>query len=69
MYVLWFIVMASLFSSHSDINECDDPDTCHVNANCTDTIGSYECDCKTGFTGDGFDCSGTQGVLIDVISS
>ena len=45
----------------TDINECEDPGdnpTCHENANCTDTEGSYECTCNTGFSGDGFICLG-----------
>ena len=32
---------------------------CHTNASChTDDIGSYRCKCKTGYSGDGFNCSG-----------
>ena len=30
---------------------------CHINADCTDTDGSYTCTCKDGCTGDGFICS------------
>ena len=37
----------------SDISDCD------VNANCTNTYGSYKCKCKAGYTGDGHSCSGT----------
>ena len=43
-----------------DIDECADPllNDCHVNADCTNTIGSYQCKCKTGFSGDGkINCS------------
>src|SRR4029079_18757125 len=29
---------------------------CHPNAVCTDTDGSYECECKDGFSGDGHVC-------------
>ena len=29
-----------------------------MNAECTDTEGSYECECRTGYSGDGFNCSG-----------
>ena len=37
-----------------DINECQtEPWPCHVNANCSDTIGSFTCACKPGYTGDG----------------
>ena len=31
-------------------------DPCSINANCTDTQGSYECDCHIGYSGDGVDC-------------
>ena len=41
-----------------DIDECSlGTDMCHSNATCTDTDGSYTCSCKTGFSGDGFNCS------------
>ena len=44
----------------SDINECasDRLNTCDENANCTDTIGGYNCSCKPGYEGDGFNCTG-----------
>ncbi|XP_028518807.1 uncharacterized protein LOC110251682 [Exaiptasia diaphana] len=34
--------------------------SCSVNAQCTDTIGSYMCRCKPGFEGDGRTCSISQ---------
>jgi len=41
-----------------DINECiDGTSNCDVNANCTNTDGSFTCICKDGFTGDGITCS------------
>ena len=43
----------------SDINECDrSPSVCHVNADCQDTEGSFNCSCQTGFLGDGMTCNG-----------
>lgn len=37
-----------------DINECElGTDECDANANCTNTIGSYNCTCNEGFTGEG----------------
>ena len=41
-----------------DINECDDTATCHANATCSNTDGSFGCACKTGYTGDGITCNG-----------
>ena len=53
-----------ILSCLQDINECEDPGdnpTCHEHAKCIDTEGSYECTCNTGFSGDGFNCSGFKG--------
>ena len=40
-----------------DINECA-VEPCDVNANCTNTIGSFTCECNYGYTGDGMLCTG-----------
>ena len=31
---------------------------CHANATCTNTIGSYICDCDEGYDGNGTNCTG-----------
>lgn len=51
-----------------DINECDNDDLnrCHEDAECTDKIGSYECKCKTGFTGDGMICTESMFQLLQI---
>ena len=37
-----------------------DDTLCHVNATCTNTPGSYLCDCNTGYSGDGVaNCTST----------
>jgi len=36
-----------------DYNECTEGADCHVNAQCTDTEGSYTCTCLSGYVGDG----------------
>ena len=42
-----------------DIDECTaNTDNCHVNAICTNTIGSYTCQCMTGYEGNGTHCVG-----------
>jgi len=41
-----------------DINECEiNYGGCDADANCTNTIGSYECHCKPGYIGNGIECS------------
>ena len=38
----------------TNIDECaEGTHTCHANADCVDTIESYECTCKEGYSGDG----------------
>ena len=42
-----------------DIDECStNSHSCDVNAICSNTVGSYACACKAGFTGDGNTCTG-----------
>ena len=42
----------------TDINECQQENTCHSNASCINMPGSYMCECKPKFTGDGHNCEG-----------
>ena len=42
-----------------DIDECGAPSpVCDINANCSNTRGSYICTCRAGYTGDGKTCQG-----------
>ena len=45
-----------------DIDECEleSLNDCDVNANCSNTVGSYSCFCLSGFEGNGFNCSGVS---------
>lgn len=45
----------------ADINECaENLDDCHPDADCINTIGSYQCRCRPGFTGNGRQCQSPQ---------
>ena len=39
-----------------EIDECETT-PCDMNANCTNTPGSYSCDCNGGYSGNGTSCS------------
>ena len=62
---VWTLPAAINMSSYihvsptTDIDECaQDQDDCHPNAACVNTVGSYTCQCNTGFQGDGRGCTG-----------
>ena len=42
--------------------------SCHEKARCLNTVGSYKCQCTTGYAGDGFACVGMAFVLIIVVA-
>ena len=45
--------------SYLDINECAlIPKVCHPQANCSNVPGSFSCQCKAGFSGNGTNCTG-----------
>ena len=58
--VIRFNSYSFLFSfSYSDIDECEKGShDCHINANCTNTPGSYNCTCRPGYTGNESICKG-----------
>ena len=42
----------------ADIDECAaQTDACDLNAECSNTVGSYDCDCNKGYAGDGKSCA------------
>ena len=61
--VVFCVKSASLIT---DIDECasDTLNDCSPNATCTNTNGSYTCTCDTGYTGDGFNCTGICAIVI-----
>ena len=52
-------------STHVDIDECL-VSPCHGNATCNNTVGSYICACDSGYSGDGFNCSGKNIILFNI---
>ena len=46
---------------HADTDECfEGSDECDSHADCTNTIGNYECTCTVGYTGNGITCGQLQ---------
>ena len=52
----------SFKSAIADVDECLEKSTndCDINANCTNTEGSYNCTCNIGFHRDGKNCTGME---------
>lgn len=49
-----------------DYDEClNGTHDCDSNATCTNTLGSYLCECEDGFTGDGRACAGEVCLVVD----
>jgi len=49
-----------LFYSVADVDDCNTPgaNNCSSNTDCVNKLGSFECNCKIGYTGDGVSCNG-----------
>ncbi|CAB4032570.1 uromodulin-like, partial, partial [Paramuricea clavata] len=46
------------FTCKKDYDECaQNTHTCDQNADCINTVGSYTCQCRSGYTGDGHICT------------
>ncbi len=61
MRVHFFFVESSKIITHfviSDINECYNVNMCDINAQCTNTPGSYQCTCNLGYEKRGDICTG-----------
>ena len=49
----------------SEMDECyDGTHNCSSNAFCINTYGDYNCTCKTGYEGNGFNCTGKKAYII-----
>ena len=49
---------ASSTNQNLDIDECQGS-PCDTNGKCSNSPGSFVCECKIGYAGDGFICTGT----------
>ncbi|XP_035672719.1 IgGFc-binding protein-like [Branchiostoma floridae] len=57
------LVDEDLASEEGDVDECaENTHDCDANADCTNTHGSYTCQCRPGYTGDGRTCVIGEGV-------
>ena len=51
----------------SDNDECKSGNNnCNANAKCTNTVGSFDCNCNSGFSGNGVDCEGDMGYFFQI---
>ena len=58
------VIYSYEFSFCTDINECELSNTmCHLNAECRNSNGSYTCECKDGYSGDGYSNCSLAGAL------
>ena len=54
----------------SDIDECHTGShDCDANATCNNTIGSFDCSCLDGFSGNGKKCTGNDGLVEQLLDS
>ena len=52
--------------SLTDADECNTSvSVCDVNADCKNTLGSYRCSCRAGFSGNGHTCKGGKKFLAE----
>ena len=55
----YYYSLSMLYLLFTDINECtNSTNDCHRNSTCTNSIGSYSCECNQGFNGNGTICIG-----------
>ena len=55
---------------YPDLDECHAfPNSCHLNAECRNTQGSYSCHCRPGYQGNGLNCTCEFSFLFSFYSS
>ena len=60
MWVSLYYFSIALFCCYSDRDECFYDSPCDINANCTNTEGSFLCTCREGYKGNGSYCEGKK---------
>lgn len=58
LYKLFQLQLLIVLPALIDIKECNGNHDCHEYAVCDDTLGSFICTCKEGFSGNGTYCEG-----------
>ena len=65
-----FHLFIYLLFFYPDVDECQAfPNSCHLNAECINTQGSYSCRCRPGYQGDGLNCTCEFSFLFSFYSS
>ena len=58
-FSLLFLLFYNYFLLYEDLDECtSQTHDCPANGLCTNVEGSFQCECQSGFTGDGKTCDG-----------
>ena len=55
------VVYVTVYLVFTDDDECANQgggNNCHADAFCTNTVGSFTCECNTGYSGNGVTCEG-----------
>ena len=65
--VLWFVIIFYfVYLLFLDTDECLNYNSCHSNATCKNSEGSYTCTCTSGYSGNGSACTGMFGICLNI---